>query len=221
MGDFYKEGREYDTPKPASVGERVYMGLVDEMFIDIRHICIYLEDPKQQWENVMTYELVNDHEMHYKTWIPVQDHNAHMLELNVPRYKSTLFRKHINLVCSAFTENIREHSKSYARFVQRDVLGGSVTAIPDDTMMTLIKHIQDTRMYVASLLNTSAELRIIRINNPNVDVSHAEAVFDNLIAEYRTQTPNVTINLETQWHAIGRLADIVARLAQSKDETRI
>jgi hypothetical protein len=219
MGDYYIKKERYDTEKAASKLECEYMDLVGEMFNDIRNICINLEDPKQVGDVVMNWKLVEDSHNHYKTWIVVQDVNSVILNTNVQSYTSTLFRIHIEQLCDAFTMNILKHSTLYVKYVMH----GESTAIPEDIMEKLVLHLRDTSVCVKSLLNASVALRDLRVANSDIDLSEIETKFTSLVHEHTIKMPHSydVTSLETQWHAIGRLADIVARLAQSKDETRI
>ena len=219
MVDYYIKKERYDTEKAASKLECEYMDLVGEMFNDIRNICINLEDPKQVGDVVMNWKLVEDSHNHCKTWIVVQDVNSVILNTNVQSYTSTLFRIYIEQLCDAFTMNILKHSILYVKYVMH----GELTAIPENIMEKLVQHLRDTLVCVKSLLHVSVDIRNLRVANPDVDLSRMESVFTGLVDAHKIKMPHAydVTSLETQWHAIGRLADIVARLAQSKDETRI
>ena len=179
---------------------------MDALFDSIKKTYILLLPGNNEVPVSFLWKQMKDQEMDYAAYI---DHLGKMLlQLNSARHRFHVpyFEAHLNAICADLTSTVQSNIAEFQKDNTRNIDRASVLA--------LRSHIDNLYLY-ANRLEWFAYS--IRYEERTGDKISYERDFDNDVAHDGLYTPALglrrepVLRLSSEWHAIGRLADILMK----------
>jgi len=166
-----------------------YMYLVEKTFKEIQSIISDTEPPGNRDNVKADMRQIQKYEFHYKDWTDIQIKNCKSLGEKIKLRKSLFFTGDIIDIHKKFEDNVKHHSNLVAKY----------NVIPDADMNTIINNMQIISKFVQPYAEVAAYIGISTDSTP--EDANAK------VLEYKRTIDNTA--LASQWHAIGRLVDIL------------
>ena len=172
------------------------MYLVEKTFKEIQSIISDTEPPGNRDNVKADMQQVQKYEFEYKKWTEHQIENCKSLGDKIKNRKSIYFIDDIQKIYDKFKNNVTEHSD----------LQSNNDRIPDRNMNTIINSMQIISKYVQPYAEVAAYISV----SPD---GSTPTKANEKVLQYKTDA-NIT-TLQSQWHAICRLTEMVTRMAQA------
>jgi hypothetical protein len=195
------------------------MYLVEKTFKEIQSIISDTEPPGNRDNVKADMQQVQKYEFQYSEWTKLQIENCISLKEKIDRRTSLYFIDDIQEIYDKFKNNVTKHSN----LLQKN------DPIPDGDMNNIINNMQIISKYVQPYAEVAAYLgvspdsstpkeaneKVLRyMQDADIFKWHAMPTEANeKVLQYKTDANIGDITaLKSQWHAIGRLTDILMRM---------